>query len=172
MKYLSILPFSSDLSFSVRPPLLLLTVQEARPWHEKTIPEILRELNTSDKGLTPQAAASLLQRYGLNQLDKEPRMGPIKRFLLQFTNLLLILLLISSTITLALGLSSSVELFLRPVTLTAFVLWFLSGEIVEGLSILVTCFFNAFIATYMGTDSLFFLIYCFVLFSSSRHFFL
>jgi len=75
-------------------------------------------------GLDANQAANLLLTHGPNELQKEERLPVWKIFLLQFANLLILMLLASCVISLSLG------------------------EYVEGVAILVTVFLNAFIATY------------------------
>jgi cation-transporting ATPase F len=56
-----------------------------------------------DRGLRPAEAAARLERYGPNALPAARRRGPLARFLLQFHNALIYVLLVSAVITAALG---------------------------------------------------------------------
>jgi magnesium-transporting ATPase (P-type) len=74
-----------------------------QPWHAREVGEILTGLESGPGGLTPEEAAARLQRFGPNRLPPPPRKGPIKRFLLQFRNVLIYVLLASVIVTLLLG---------------------------------------------------------------------
>jgi len=72
-------------------------------WHALTSEHSLQQLHSSDAGLTSAQAAERLQEYGLNQLPQRAGLTPWRRFLLQFHNLLIYVLLASMAMTLALG---------------------------------------------------------------------
>jgi Ca2+-transporting ATPase len=57
--------------------------------------EIFKELSVSQNGLNADEAKKRLEQYGLNELKKEKRASPIKMFLEQFTDILMIILLIA-----------------------------------------------------------------------------
>jgi len=65
--------------------------------------EALEELKTSEKGLTEQEAQLRFGTYGPNELKKEKGKSPIKIFLSQFTDVLMIILLIAMFLSLGLG---------------------------------------------------------------------
>jgi len=66
----------------------------------KTSEQILQTLNvTFDKGLTAQEAAVRLKHYGLNELKGQPTKSLVARFIKQFQNLLIYVLLIAAAIT-------------------------------------------------------------------------
>lgn len=72
-------------------------------WHALTREHSLQQLHSSDVGLSSAQAAERLQDYGLNQLPQRAGLTPWRRFLLQFHNLLIYVLLASMAMTLALG---------------------------------------------------------------------
>jgi Ca2+-transporting ATPase len=72
-------------------------------WHALKSEEALEELKSSDKGLTSQEAQSRLQTYGLNELKKEKGKSPIKLFLGQFTDVLMVILIIATALSLLIG---------------------------------------------------------------------
>ena len=74
-----------------------------KPWHALKTEEAMDELKTSEKGLTTQEVQSRLATYGLNELKKEKGKSPIKLFLGQFTNVLMIILLIATGLSIAVG---------------------------------------------------------------------
>jgi Ca2+-transporting ATPase len=67
------------------------------------IEQVLNELSTEENGLSQEEAAKRLSEYGLNELKKEKGRSPIKLFLTQFTDILIIILLIATGLSLAVG---------------------------------------------------------------------
>jgi magnesium-transporting ATPase (P-type) len=68
-------------------------------WHERSPEGALAELNATPAGLTDSEARARLARYGPNRLPEPPRRGALRRFLLQFHNILIYVLLASAVIT-------------------------------------------------------------------------
>jgi magnesium-transporting ATPase (P-type) len=67
---------------------------DATPWHALTVDEVLKRLTTSTgKGLDGGEASTRLQRYGPNRLPEGKKRGPFMRFLAQFNNILVYVLL-------------------------------------------------------------------------------
>lgn len=80
--------------------------QEAsrRPWHALPIEECLEVLGTDGKsGLKPEEAEERLRRDGPNRLPDEERDSALKRFLKQFHNVLIYVLLVAAVFTALLG---------------------------------------------------------------------
>jgi magnesium-transporting ATPase (P-type) len=75
----------------------------AENWHALDAGEVLTRLESGPGGLTPEEAAVRLERFGNNCLPPPPRKSPLQRFLLQFQNVLIYVLLGSAVITLLLG---------------------------------------------------------------------
>ena len=75
----------------------------AKPWHALTPEEAIQELKTSSKGLTSEEAQARLLTYGPNELKKKKGKSPILLFLGQFTEILMIILLIATGLSLAIG---------------------------------------------------------------------
>ena len=68
-------------------------------WHSKNTKEVLESLDTSPQGLSKESVATRLDKYGLNQLpEKKPR-SPVLRFLYQFHNVLIYVLLAAGIVT-------------------------------------------------------------------------
>ncbi|MGA7200132.1 MAG: HAD-IC family P-type ATPase [Roseiarcus sp.] len=64
------------------------------PWHTASADEVVKRLATNrDKGLKAAEAASRLQTYGPNRLPEGKKRGPFLRFLGQFNNILVYVLL-------------------------------------------------------------------------------
>ncbi|MDO8347122.1 MAG: cation-transporting P-type ATPase [Rugosibacter sp.] len=77
-----------------------LTRTEHSPdWHSLTEEEVLNLLPADHAGLSPKEAAQRLVQYGPNRLTPQKRRGPLLRFLLQFHNVLIYVLLASATVT-------------------------------------------------------------------------
>jgi len=69
------------------------------PWYTLPGPEVLASLHTTDQGLTGQEAEQRLRQYGPNRLTPPKKRGPLHRFLLQFHNLLIYVLLLAGLVT-------------------------------------------------------------------------
>ena len=80
-------------------------MRESEPcdWHALTSEHCLQQLHSSDAGLNSAQATERLNEYGFNQLPQRAGLTPWRRFLLQFHNLLIYVLLASMAMTLALG---------------------------------------------------------------------
>src|SRR6516162_4402990 len=66
----------------------------AVPWHALAIDEVLKRLTTStENGLDVGEASTRLQKYGPNRLPEGKKRGPLIRFLAQFNNILVYVLL-------------------------------------------------------------------------------
>ncbi|MGE0336619.1 MAG: cation-transporting P-type ATPase [Gammaproteobacteria bacterium] len=71
--------------------------------HSRTIEATLAAMDGSILGLHEQEAAARLARVGPNRLPAPPRRGPLRRFLVQFDNVLIYVLLAAAVITFGLG---------------------------------------------------------------------
>lgn len=73
-------------------------------WHSEPIESVLHKLSANKtEGLTSEEAKNRLGQYGYNVLTGKKQNGPIKRFLLQFHQPLLYILLAATVVTAALG---------------------------------------------------------------------
>lgn len=61
--------------------------------------EVLRELKTTENGLSQEEAKARLQKYGENKLIEEEKTGPIKIFLTQFKSSIIWILIIAMIIS-------------------------------------------------------------------------
>lgn len=71
-------------------------------WYQRTTADTLTKLGSSPDGLTGEQAREKLQRFGPNEIELKTR-GPLIRFLLQFHNPLLYVLLVAAAVALFLG---------------------------------------------------------------------
>ncbi len=69
-------------------------------WEKEEISSILKELNTSSTGLTTKEAENRIQIYGKNALEEKEKESEVKKFLMQFTEPLTVLLIIAGVISL------------------------------------------------------------------------
>ncbi len=72
-------------------------------WHTRSVKNVLEQLNTTKAGLSPKEALTRLKSHGPNRLDAAPRRGVIARFLAQFNNVLLYVLIGAAVMTGLLG---------------------------------------------------------------------
>jgi Ca2+-transporting ATPase len=90
-----------------------------KPSHAINPQEAMQELNVTEKGLTTQEAKQRLTKYGPNELTKEKGTSPLKLFLGQFTDILMIILLIATGLSVAIGETIDAIIILAIVLATA-----------------------------------------------------
>jgi Ca2+-transporting ATPase len=98
--------------------------------------EALKAVDSTETGLSQTEAQKRLTEYGPNELKKEKRASPIKMFLEQFTDILIIILLIATALSLAVGEFIDAIVIIAIVLATAtlgFVEEFRSDKAVEAL---------------------------------------
>jgi len=81
---------------------MTITQTKSPSWHDRPAQSVLDELDVSSAGLSPGQVAERLRANGLNRLPEPPRRSVLTRFLLQFHNVLIYVLIGSAVITLAL----------------------------------------------------------------------
>lgn len=69
-------------------------------YYDKSVKEVFSELKTSEKGLSTQEAADRLVKYGENKLPEGKKKSWIVRFLSQFKDIMVIILLVAAVISL------------------------------------------------------------------------
>ncbi len=75
----------------------------AAQWHSKTTEEALSELDVTSKGLSTRQAQERLKTTGPNELRKEKQKSILKLLLDQFTDILMVILLIATALSVAVG---------------------------------------------------------------------
>ncbi len=98
-----------------------------KSWHALREQELLKTLGSAREGLDSPSVARRLERHGLNQLPEAPKKPAILRFLVQFHNLLIYVLLMAGLAALALGHAIDALVILAVVVINALI-----GFIQEG----------------------------------------
>ncbi len=70
-----------------------------REWHAESAEKIIGLLGSSKKGLSNEEAAKRLEEYGKNVIEKETRTSPLKIFLDQFKDFLILILIAAAIIS-------------------------------------------------------------------------
>jgi Ca2+-transporting ATPase len=68
--------------------------------NEKVGPEIFAKYNSSKSGLTEEEAKNRLEQYGINELEEEDKITPLKVFARQFVNFIVWVLIAAAVISL------------------------------------------------------------------------
>src|SRR5262245_56918395 len=104
------------------------SASEATAWHAIAADEVVRRLDSStETGLDPAEARARVARYGPNRLPEAAKQGPLMRFLLQFNNVLVYVLLGAGFVKAMMGLWLDASVILGVVILNA-----LLGFVQEG----------------------------------------
>jgi len=106
---------------------------DAVTWHAISADEVVQRLGTGTKGLDPAEAAARLQKYGPNRLPVGKRRGPLKRFLSQFANVLVYVLLGAGFIKLMLNLWVDASIIFGVVILNAILGFIQEGKAEKAL---------------------------------------
>ncbi|MCG8489577.1 MAG: cation-transporting P-type ATPase [Chromatiales bacterium] len=104
------------------------TDSKPESWHSETIESCLGRLNTSKKGLQAKDATERLERYGPNRLEPPQRRGPLMRFILQFHNVLVYVLLSAAVMTGVLGMWVDTGVIIGVVVINAIVGFLQEGK--------------------------------------------
>ena len=104
-------------------------------WHTLPAAEALRRLDSdAATGLDPVEASRRLEKYGLNRLPEGARRGPFTRFLLQFDNILVYVLLAAGFVKLMLGLWLDASIITGVVVLNAVLGFIQEGKAEKALN--------------------------------------
>ncbi|MGC9517205.1 MAG: calcium-translocating P-type ATPase, PMCA-type [Methanomicrobiales archaeon] len=90
-------------------------------WQNLSIKETLTKLNTTEEGLTSDEAQKRLTKYGKNELVEEKKDGPLKLFLMQFMDILILLLIVAAIAAYFVGDEIDAIVILLVVTINAIV---------------------------------------------------
>ena len=101
---------------------------ESLPWHALPVQDALDRLASSRRGLDKSEALARLTRHGRNQLPPPKTRGPLLRFLTQFHNVLIYVLLAAAAITALLGHWVDSGVILGVVVINAFIGFLQEGK--------------------------------------------
>ena len=73
------------------------------PWHSEKVDEVLKHLDTTEQGLNKKETTKRLEEFGYNKIQDTHKIKPIKLFLKQFQDFLVILLLIAAAVSFIVG---------------------------------------------------------------------
>ena len=93
--------------------------QASKKWHSLAIKEALKSVDSSLSGLTGQEAQKRFTLYGPNELKKEKGKSPLKLLLGQFTEVLMIILLVAIGLSFAVGEATDAAIILAIVKASA-----------------------------------------------------
>ena len=103
-------------------------------WHALPADQALLDLATARGGLSDAEVARRLAMYGPNQLPPPQRHGPVVRFLLQFHNILIYVLLAAAAVTALLGHTVDTGVILGVVLINAIVGFVQEGKAESALA--------------------------------------
>jgi calcium-translocating P-type ATPase len=104
------------------------------PWHAVATDEVIRRLDTNvQSGLSAANVQQRLEKYGQNRLPEGRKQGSFKRFLLQFNNILVYVLLGAGFVKLMVGLWLDASIILAVVVLNALLGFFQEGKAEQAL---------------------------------------
>ncbi|MBI2579734.1 MAG: calcium-translocating P-type ATPase, SERCA-type [Candidatus Aenigmarchaeota archaeon] len=75
----------------------------AKEWHSMTVQEALKALESGRKGLSKPESSRRLNKYGRNELEEKKKVSNFRLFLNQFANFLVVILIIASVVSFAVG---------------------------------------------------------------------
>jgi magnesium-transporting ATPase (P-type) len=104
--------------------------------HSLSIDNSCRQLQCLKSGLSVDEAKSRLQKYGLNRLRPTKRKSSIQRFLLQFHNVLIYILIASATITFLIGHFTDSFVILSVIIINAIIGYIQEGKAEKSLEAL------------------------------------
>ncbi|WP_372893155.1 HAD-IC family P-type ATPase [Rhodosalinus sp.] len=116
------------------PPRPETAAPDAPPWHAREAEEAANRLATGAEGLSEAEAERRLSETGPNRLPEPPRAGPVRRFLRQFQNLLIYVLLAAAAVTAALGHPVDTGVILAVVLVNAVIGFVQEGRAEEALT--------------------------------------
>ncbi len=103
------------------------------PWHIFDTNTVFQRVSSSMDGLSQQDAERRLQEYGVNRLRPAKKKGPLARFLAQFHNLLIYVLLGAGVVTALLGHWVDSGVILGVVIINAFIGFIQEGKAEKAL---------------------------------------
>jgi len=108
----------------------------AAPWHALSVDEVIRRQQTAPSGLSEEAAARRLAETGPNRLTPPRKRGPVARFVAQFHNVLIYVLLAAAFVTALLAQWVDTGVILGVVVINAFIGFIQEGKAERALDAL------------------------------------
>lgn len=68
-------------------------------YYSENLSEVIKELATSEDGLSPEEAASRLDRYGRNELAEKKKKSLAAKFLAQFKDVMILVLIAAAAVS-------------------------------------------------------------------------
>lgn len=96
-------------------------MQHKSKWHSLECEDVLEKLDTTYEGLSNTEVQKRLQKYGYNKLQERKKQSVFVRFLLQFHNLLIYVLLAAALVTALLGHTMDTIVILSVVVINAII---------------------------------------------------
>ncbi len=88
-------------------------------YYNHSAEEVLKEFQSAPQGLSEERAAQALEEHGFNALAEEKKKGPVRVFLEQFKDLLVIILILAAVISLLSGQGESTLVIFAVILLNA-----------------------------------------------------
>ena len=104
------------------------------PWHAMEARSVLSELRANAAGLSAEEAAQRLAEHGPNRLPRAAGRGPVVRFLQQFNNLLIYVLLAAALVSVLLDHAVDAAVILAVVLLNAIIGFIQEGRAEQALA--------------------------------------
>lgn len=104
---------------TINPEAASKRAPEATPYHTLSKDEVLRRLETKEQGLSGEEAAKLLERHGKNVLQEARKKSLIAKFIEQFKNVMIFILLAAAILSGILGEWTDTVIILLVVILNA-----------------------------------------------------
>lgn len=109
-------------------------IEQISPWHSYPPEQVLAELRSSPDGLSSAEVGHRLEYYGANRLKPPKSQSVLFRFLLQFHNVLIYILLVASCMTVFLGHWVDSAVILGVVVINAIIGFVQEGKAEKALS--------------------------------------
>lgn len=106
-------------------------------WYQKSEEELLSEMSTSvEEGLSSSEVEARLVKYGHNELKEEKRKGLMSKIIAQFSDFLIIILIVAAAVSLAVGEAKDAIVILSIVVINAFLGIYQEGKAEKSLDAL------------------------------------
>ena len=90
-----------------------------KEFYQKTSEEVLKAMGTTEKGITSERAAALLEEHGKNVLAEGKKKSVLQVFLEQFCDLLVIILIIAAIVSMFSGNTESTIVIIAVIVMNA-----------------------------------------------------